>query len=71
MDYIHFNFYSENLIFKTEIDITLTEGFPQLKLKFELDLMNADDVSIYYMVLLTIIFKGLLLIYFYFYNYKF
>lgn len=45
MDNIHFNFYTENLIFKTEIDITLTQGFPQLKLKFELDVINADNVS--------------------------
>lgn len=48
MKNINFYFYDENLKIKTEISITLTEGFPPFKLKFELDLKDADDVSIGY-----------------------
>lgn len=48
MKNINFYFYDENLKIKTEISITLTEGFPPFKLNFELDLKDADDVSIRY-----------------------
>lgn len=48
MKNINFYFYDKNLKIKTEIIITLTEGCPPFKLEFELDLKDADDVSIEY-----------------------
>lgn len=48
MKNINFYFYDENLKIKTEISITLAEGFPPFKIKFELNLTDADDVSIEY-----------------------
>lgn len=48
MENINFSFYDERLKIKTDISITLTKGFPPFKLNFELDLKDADDVSIVY-----------------------
>lgn len=46
MKNVNFNFHSKELNIKADIIITLTKGFPPLKLEFELDLMDNNFVSI-------------------------
>lgn len=45
---INYNFYTEKLNIRTDMTITLSEGFPPFKLEFELELNNSDSVSISY-----------------------
>jgi len=46
MDNVSYNFYLDKLNIKTDLTITLSEGFPPFKLEFELELKDENIVSI-------------------------
>lgn len=45
---INYNFHTDKLNIRTDMAITLSEGFPPFKLEFELKLNDTDSVSIGY-----------------------
>jgi len=47
-DNVNYNFYPNELNIKTDLTITLSEGFPPFKLEFELELKDENIVSIDY-----------------------
>lgn len=50
MDNVNYNFYPDKLNIKTDLTITLSEGFPPFKLEFESELKDENIVSIDYWV---------------------
>lgn len=43
---VNYNFYPDKLNIKTDLTITLSEGFPPFKLELELELKDENIVSI-------------------------
>lgn len=61
-DNIIYKFYSDKTNIKTEIIVTLTEGFPPFKFELELELKDASDVSILKIAFIAKKFKILMFI---------